>query len=112
MHPYEIGFVMRTRDIDKTIKLNRGSLYTVAGWLRELLRRPATQDGSAPAGVVEVAAPIRSPGPERGQWLGVAATGRAGLRTAMPASRPPRTHRPPAARAARWKPAVKAAGWA
>lgn len=28
-HPYEIGFVMRSRGIDRTVKLNRGSLYTV-----------------------------------------------------------------------------------
>jgi DNA-binding PadR family transcriptional regulator len=29
MHPYEIGFVMRSRALDRSIKLNRGSLYTV-----------------------------------------------------------------------------------
>jgi DNA-binding PadR family transcriptional regulator len=29
MHPYEIGFLMRTRGIEGSIKVNRGSLYTV-----------------------------------------------------------------------------------
>lgn len=33
-HPYEMDFLMRTRGLEQSIKLNRGSLYTVVETLR------------------------------------------------------------------------------
>src|SRR6476469_2609586 len=33
-HPYEMDFLMRTRGLEQSIKLNRGSLYTVVETLQ------------------------------------------------------------------------------